>query len=324
MADWNIPASNRTLEEIIVDGGYYDITGTWNSIIQKNGKIYRGRVETFVFDGDKVYFRKIPNSKTHGYEIPGGSMDKYLSNPQQAKVEVQEEAQITCKNVKFTGVTYIEERERPEVAEEGRMYWDGSYNEVYLAEYDGKFTGETDPRNIDTRFIKYGKFYPVEELLKIIRDEHKPIFEQYLDMKKYGLVKEEAEEIPAPEDAPSEKLKSEDKSIPGEWVAQVRHYYDKYQNTHDIRDRQMLLNLGLDQNIMHIDTVIKNYIFARNLDSTNLMHNNPDSVTYESDDSILADTEQSEPLPVSSDWYNNVLNLYSQYKSTNAEQFKSE
>ena len=328
MADWNIPASSKSLEEILVDGGYYDIAGTWNSLIQKDGKLYRYRVETFVFDGDKVYFRKISNSKNHGYEIPGGSTDKYLSNPQQAKAEIQEEALMNCKNIIYSGISYIRERQRPLNQQEGRIYWDGTYNEVYVADYDGKYTGEVDPRNLDDRFLKYGKFYPVEELLPILQEEHKPIFVEYMTAKQHGLIRENTE---TPEASPSNDLKSEDKTIPGEWVAQVRYYYDRYQNTKDLNDRQKLLNLGWNPDQTPTDDAINNIIEKKRavegdkIEKRNDPNIKPeDNVTYESDESILKDANDSEPLPVPADWYNRILFLYDQYKNTKGEQFKSE
>lgn len=322
MADWNIPASNKSLEQILTDGGYYDIAGTWNSLIMKEGKLYRYRVETFVFDDDKVYYREIPNGKTHSYEIPGGSTDKYLSNTQQAKTEVEEEARIKCRNIRYTGVSYIRERQRPLEEEDGKIYWDGTYNEVYVAEYDGEFTGYIDPRNRDSRFTKHGKFHPIKELLPILQEEHKPIFEQYKDISN-GLIKEHTEE---PASTPSNDLKSEDKTIPGEWIGQVRYYYNKYQNTKDLRDRQMLLNLGWDPNKNPTDSNIDREVngISYRAKSDHAEDKGEDHVTYESDESILTDTDDSEPLPVPVDWYNRILFLYDQYKNTNGDQFKSE
>lgn len=328
MADWNIPASNKTLDQILTDGGYYDISGTWNSLIQKNGKLYRYRVETFVFDNDKVYLRKIPNAKTYGYELPGGSTDKYLPNDKQAKAEVEEEAKITCKNITYTGISYIRERKRPLEEEDGKIYWDGTYNEVYIADYDGEFTGYVDPRNIDNRFIKYGKFYPIKEILPILQEEHKPIFSQYLDIEK-GILKEHTE---TPVNTPSNDLKSEDKSIPGEWVAQIRHYYNRYQNTKDLNDRQKLLNLGWDPDQIPTDYMIAYKIRSKEIEENPSARpldpdNQPeDHVTYESDEGegIITNDNEKEPLPVPVDWYNRILFLYDQYKNTTGEQFKSE
>ena len=148
-------------------------------------------------------------------------------------------------------------------------------------------------------------------------------------VKQHGLIRENTEN---PEAAPSNDLKSEDNSIPGEWVAQIRYHYERYKNTKDLNERQKLLNLGWNPDQIPTDDMIE-YIIqnkrAENGGDKIEKYRDPnvkpeDHVTYESDESILQNTDESEPLPVPADWYNRILFLYDQYKNTNGEQFKSE
>ena len=72
---WNIPADkDLTMQEIIKQGGYYDIAGLWNNITEIDGKIYRGRVETFVIDDEYNIFMHVKGNGS--YRIPGGSFER--------------------------------------------------------------------------------------------------------------------------------------------------------------------------------------------------------------------------------------------------------
>ena len=60
------------INKVIEDKGYYDKYGEWNSIIRSRrypGKLFRGRVEVFIFRDDCVYIELYPDGT---YRIPGG------------------------------------------------------------------------------------------------------------------------------------------------------------------------------------------------------------------------------------------------------------
>ena len=124
-------------QKAIRDGGFYGKNGVWNSIITFSGdkRIYRERVETIIVkDGKEVFVKKKPNGE---YFLPGGSTEKDLPHKQQAINECREEAHINVKNIEFTGITYKKTHEPPKWAKDEKMIqWQGTYTEVYTAEYD--------------------------------------------------------------------------------------------------------------------------------------------------------------------------------------------
>lgn len=165
----NIPADkDLTMVEIIKQGGYYDIAGLWNNITEINGKIYRGRVETFVIDDEFNIFMQIKDNGK--YRIPGGSFERDGNHIKQAYAEVLEEAKIVCDEVTYTGVSYIKNFDTK--IEHG-ISWDGTYNEVYVAHYVDQFTGYIHPKNKDNDMYKKGKWYKFDEVKDILSEDHR-------------------------------------------------------------------------------------------------------------------------------------------------------
>ena len=178
--NWNIPADkDLTMDEIIKQEGYYDIDGLWNNITMIDGKLYRGRVETFVIDQEnRVYMQLLDNG---GYRIPGGSFERETKHSEQAIAEVLEEAKIVCKNIQYSGVHYLKEFKKKYQQEKGKIFWDGTYNEVYVAEYEKRYNGIINPKNRDDEMYRYGNWYQYGEIKDRLSDPHKKVLGMILD-----------------------------------------------------------------------------------------------------------------------------------------------
>lgn len=175
---------NEKTAKAIMNQGFYDKNGSWNSVIKfpLDPNIYRGRVETIIVrDKKEVFVKRRPNGE---YFLPGGSWEKTLPNIEQAINECKEEARINVRNIEFTGITYKKlTKDRPSIEwmksltkNDGddinnKVLWDGSYNEVYIAEYDSLYKGEISKEDQDA-FILSGHFYPVKQCLKFFNEEH--------------------------------------------------------------------------------------------------------------------------------------------------------
>lgn len=176
---WFIPMDkNLTIDQIIQDGGFYDIDGLWNSIISIEGKLYRGRVETLILDGTTLFMAP---DKHRAYRVPGGSLDKGVENARQAENECKEEARIVVKNTTYSGVHYIREYENKSKPEPGKVIWDGTYTEVYVAEFDTYYHGYIDKKDLDPGMAKDGKFRELSEVKDILTEPHKEALKDILD-----------------------------------------------------------------------------------------------------------------------------------------------
>lgn len=176
---WFIPMDkNLTIDQIIQDGGFYDIDGLWNSIISIEGKLYRGRVETLILDGTTLFMAP---DKHRAYRVPGGSLDKGVENARQAENECKEEARIVVKNTTYSGVHYIREYENKLKPEPGKVIWDGTYTEVYVAEFDTYYHGYIDKKDLDPGMAKDGRFRELSEVKDILTEPHKEALKDILD-----------------------------------------------------------------------------------------------------------------------------------------------
>ena len=170
----------KYLEAAIRDGGYYGDDGTWNSIKVFSGDnhIYRVRVETLIIkDGNFIFLKFLPHQQAahsnRSYLIPGGSIEKDISNIDQAINECREEARITVKNIQSSGVTYKEVTIPPKWAIATQaVNWNGNFTEVYVAEYDKPYVGHIDKVDMD-KFMMTGKFYELDKVFQCLRKEHK-------------------------------------------------------------------------------------------------------------------------------------------------------
>ena len=52
------------------------------------------------------------------------------------------------------------------------MSWHGTYNEVYLAEYDRLYRGRINETVYDYNMHHQGKFYVLDDVLHILKPEH--------------------------------------------------------------------------------------------------------------------------------------------------------
>jgi 8-oxo-dGTP pyrophosphatase MutT (NUDIX family) len=170
----------KYLEDAIRNGGYYGDDGTWNSIAVFSGdkRIYRIRVETLIIKDDKfIYLKFLPKNRNRKdnriYLVPGGSVSKDSSNMDQAINECKEEARITVKNIKSTGITYKESTYPSKLAIATQaVNWNGNYTEVYVAEYHKPYRGHIEKVDED-KFMITGKFYNIDKIYRYLRKEHK-------------------------------------------------------------------------------------------------------------------------------------------------------
>lgn len=167
-----IPRSKQVnIEKFIRYGGYYDVNNNWNSIVTVEGypdKIFRGRVEVFLFKDNKIYM----DINEQRYRIPGGSFDIRRSHTDQVYNEIKEEAKIISKNIYYTGLSYVTIFSRYTKPSSKRMSWNGTYNEVYLAEYDHLYRGRVNETVYDYNMHHQGKFYILDDVLHILKPEH--------------------------------------------------------------------------------------------------------------------------------------------------------
>jgi hypothetical protein len=183
----------KYLEDAIRNGGYYGDDGTWNSIVVFSGDnhVYRVRVETLILNGDSIFLKFYPKDNKKIYTIPGGSIEKDISNIDQAVNECKEEARIVVKNIQSTGVTYKEIMSPPKWAVTSQpVNWNGNYTEVYVAEYDKKFNGHIDKVDED-KFMMTGKFYNIHKVYPYLRKEHKKALKAVYPFK-FDSIKEES------------------------------------------------------------------------------------------------------------------------------------
>lgn len=168
-----IPIDNKIdVDKFLRYGGYYDVNNNWNSIVEVEGypgKIFRGRVEVFLFKDDKVY---IDLSSNNRYRIPGGSFDINKTHEGQVFDEIKEETKIISKNIIYTGLSYVNMFDHACKRSRYRMSWDGTYNEVYLAEYNRSYNGFIRKSVYDKNMHKNGGFYSLYDIVSILKPEH--------------------------------------------------------------------------------------------------------------------------------------------------------
>lgn len=188
----------------------------WNSIYMVNGKPYRVRVETLVFNKEgKILAVKKDKVTKYGtmYSLPGGSTEPKTLPSKQAELECLEEARVKIKNIQYTGITYqgtvtpypnpyenpknkIEEQKKKDYF----MYY-GYIVYVFVAEYDGKYKGEIDQFDEDKKFAQSCNFYNKNEInwrkehIEAIKFYNEKIFDtpekfnEYLNTFEYGYYK---------------------------------------------------------------------------------------------------------------------------------------
>lgn len=174
------------LEKAIKDEGFYsykDIHGNdvpegiWDSLIKIGNKYYRKRVETLVLKDDKILLAYFPKGDIR---IPGGSTEYNKEDIDQASKECNEEVKIKIKNIKYSNINYIEEFKRD--------WWsilpieyDGSYTNIYVAEYAGPYLGKIKKQDQDSDMLKYSKWYDLDKVYNDLKPEWQLALSKYLN-----------------------------------------------------------------------------------------------------------------------------------------------
>ena len=158
-----------------------------NLILHKDNHTWRVRSEILLFKGDKLLLVKTGKMNQYGvtYIIPGGGIDtpsEYIEVA--AARECKEEAHITPKNVRYTGITSsklykITPWWHKDVLWPDGIKYDGYMTFICTGEYDGEYKGYVKVMDRQSDF-KNQKFYSYDECKDILSKEHKELFEKYL------------------------------------------------------------------------------------------------------------------------------------------------
>ncbi len=173
------------------DGGWFH--KRWAGIKWVAGKPLRHRCEVLVFHGDMLYMRRYDHMERHDpnwkYTIPGGGSEEALGLHDSILVEreAQEEANLKLKNLKFSGIIktkFFGENGSKFMPFDGKLSswaqemvdagfaYAGDWSKIYIADYDGDSTNIIDPIDLDKDMREFGKFYDIESVLPILREEH--------------------------------------------------------------------------------------------------------------------------------------------------------
>lgn len=169
------PTHNFDIATAIKDGGFY-VDGVWNSLIEKDGKYYRERVETFVFKRNRV-FCQIRDDKT--IKLPGGSTERGMTNIAAAEKEIHEEMRTIVTDMKETGVVYVVEQKPSEWMSILPIKYNGRITTIYTAKYKGKFTGKINEKDYDDLYLK-GKWYNIDEIYDYCNKYQKKVLLKFM------------------------------------------------------------------------------------------------------------------------------------------------
>ena len=168
--------------------GKYEIT-KWMIKTDKNGHentcvkiknlpgFYRPRSETLVFKEDLLFLLLTDD----GYKIPGGNINLGEDPAKAASRELNEEALIVAKDFVKHGETFstdVAPWVRENVPKENQ--WSGYLTKVYTCKYVRKYLGYVKEIDRDDKMSKCGKFYPIREILHILKPVHRIIAKRYL------------------------------------------------------------------------------------------------------------------------------------------------
>lgn len=168
--------------------GVYDDNGVWNSLITIGDCNYRERCEALVFYDNKLFIYINKDGKS--YRIPGGGTETSCSIEEQVRNECKEEARLILKNVKYTK-TYIKKfgkrfDNKPKLPFE----YHGSINHLYIAEYNGNYSGYIRNVDRDDSMYAFGNFYNIEDIYDMLNEYHKAAVDIYLANKEISSFKE--------------------------------------------------------------------------------------------------------------------------------------
>ena len=170
----------RVPENLSREVEYFMYDDVWNSLIVKDGKKYRDRVEILLFDEKgRLFIGRKSNGK---YTIPGGSSEPYMPCARvQVVHECEEEALITPKNVRRAGYyerMYDDNNPMGEWFKTLPIIYDGMMVDVYTGQYDKPYTGEVEEKN-RSQALANGEFVDVESIWDELIPEHKAVIMSY-------------------------------------------------------------------------------------------------------------------------------------------------
>lgn len=310
----SITGYHISLNDALKQGGFYGTDGTWNSLLKIDGRILRGRVETLVIKKDlQQVFMHIKNYNKCLYRIPGGSFENGLPNIRQAENEVNEEAKIEIKNITNTGVHYIRIYNHYIKSSIDQLDWEGNYNEVYVAEYDGNYTGHIDSKDLDNDMYKYGKFYDLNYVYPILTEPHKQIIDSIFSTIKESEISEsvivlresdnnvhfypyytpkEMNELGVFNETENRYSDIDDEAIDWyheytdmlyntdseSWYKELQYRYDNYIKEQSLENKQLILNLGWNP---EIHPTLENVLRASKITESKLKKNDDNINTIE-------------------------------------------
>lgn len=150
--------------------------GVFHPIEWRGDEPYRVRGEVLVIRDNKVFLRYYKDStREYCYRLPGGSLDLDATPIEQARNEVNEEALIDVENLTDTNIQYDEMYPEGFLLKKGDICiaYKGCNTRVYIANYKGRVDKrKIEEHDLDNDMAKYGKFYPINIIYKILRREH--------------------------------------------------------------------------------------------------------------------------------------------------------
>lgn len=170
--------------DIIRRFGIVDHRGVYNACVDVKGfdKPMRGRSEIIIFRDGKIYMNPNTGKNEFYSRFPGGGWNKNENPATAAAREAQEEVYLNVRNVRYAG-TFIKYSDKvvkwvkeniPE-----KDWWYGYYTKLYVADYDGKYTGRVDEEDKDD-MAKTIKLYDIDEVYHSLSSYYKRAVDIYL------------------------------------------------------------------------------------------------------------------------------------------------
>lgn len=181
--DYMSEAFNETNFTIKKEYGVVDKRGIYNACVITDAypRPLRGKSEMIVIRGNEMFLNK--SSRNSQYRLPGGSWDKGESHKESAIRETKEEARIIISGDPEYITTRIEIHQEPNEWVRKNIpendWWYGYYCEIYIGAYGGEFSGHINKNDRDDNMVKYGKFYPIDEVYDMLIPEHKYAIDKY-------------------------------------------------------------------------------------------------------------------------------------------------
>lgn len=270
--------SERTMD-VVCAGGFVNKYGKWNSVVMRDGKIFRNRVETIIVNHNGDIYMDIHNNK---YRLPGGGVERDNDKMKQAIAECREEAFIVVNHMIDTGYEIIEYFDNTNFKPEGdAIIHDGKLTSLFIGRYKEAYHGYVPPVDRDNYMKENGKFYPFEEVRHMLKKEHIAAYEKYIygdnsieqnekifpyytpeQMEELGVYNSDEEEnyfgTKAAKDNSDWFNTYKETYDPGkEWFKLVKEAYITYIRDKSKANKQTLLELGWNPelNIMDMKTI---------------------------------------------------------------------